>query len=406
MAELRTLRVVFFCFLVIFMEGFDIQAAGVAAPRLARDYALGPAQLGLFFSASAVGVLLFSIVGGILADRFGRKWVVVGSTFAFGLACLLTPICPDINSLVFVRFLTGAGLGAAMPVVIAMTSDHSPPERKKRYVGIVYCAISLGGACAAILSASPPFGADWRPVFYVGGILPMIIAITMAAWLPESRSRRRDGAPVADTGSWQDIIGLRNLPMTLALWIATFGTLTIMYLLVNWMPSMLDARGIHAADAALVQTQYNIGSTLAALLTGYLLDRKMIFSVPIVGYVILAGALTSVSVLPIDLTVGTVIGFMLGAGVTTGQTLLYAFAPLCYPAGVRNRGVGCAVAAGRLGTIFGPLFAGLLLSAGLTSAQVMLALLPIVGVTLATALAVSYCVSRPDADMAAQTASP
>lgn len=398
LAELQTLRVVFFCFLVIFMEGFDIQAAGVAAPRLAPAYALTAAQLGLFFSASAVGVFLFAMIGGILADRFGRKWVLIGATFGFGLTCLLTPICPDIESLVFVRFLTGAGLGAAMPIVIAMTSDHSPRSQKKRYVGIVYCAISLGGAFAAMIVASAVFGADWRPVFYVGGILPMIIAVTMVACLPESKARHLPGAAAADAGSWSDVVGVRKLPVTLVLWVATFGTLSVMYLLVNWMPSLLAARGISQADGAIIQMLYNLGSTVAALVVGYMLDREKVFSVPLFGYLILAGALTSLGTLSLDVTTGLIVGFLLGVGTTVGQTLLYAFAPLCYGAGVRNRGVGCAVAAGRLGTIFGPMLAGLLLTGGLTPAHVALALLPIVAVTLLAALAVSYFVSKQEPD--------
>ena len=191
--ELQTFRIVIFCFLVIMMEGFDIQAAGISAPKLAPALGLQPSQLGLFFSASAVGVLLFAAIGGILADRFGRKPVIIAATFAFGFFCLLTPQCTDISALVVVRFLTGAGLGAAMPVVIAMTSDHSPAAQKKRYVGIVYCSIAFGGMLAAGVVATGILGNGWSQVFYVGGVVPILIC-HRDDLLPAGVEARRRGA--------------------------------------------------------------------------------------------------------------------------------------------------------------------------------------------------------------------
>ena len=252
--------------------------------------------------------------------------------------------------------------------------------------------------------ASGVFGAEWRPVFYVGGIIPMLIAVAMIFYLPESKATQLAGVSGQDAGTWNDIIGMQKLPTTLTLWVATFGTLSVMYLLVNWMPSLLGSRGISRADGATIQMLYNLGSTVAAVVVGYALDQKKIFAVPVVGYVILGSALTALGMIDLNLAIGVVIGFFLGVGTTTGQTLLYAFAPLCYPAGVRNRGVGCAIAAGRLGTIFGPMLAGILLSSGLNSGQVALALLPIVAISLIAALGVSYIVSKPEKEVGLQRA--
>jgi len=384
LAELQTARVVLMCFLVIMLEGFDIQAAGVAAPKLAPAFGLTPAQMGTFFSASAVGVLLFAAIGGILGDRYGRKPVVIGATLAFGVACLLTPHCPNFSTLVIVRFLTGAGLGAAMPIVIAMTSDHSPASQKKRYVGIVYAAISLGGMICAGIMATGLLGADWRPIFYVGGVLPVAIAAAMVVYLPASRPKMAE--VVGTGGSWADIVGARALPLTLALWVATFLTLAAMYTFVMWLPSLLKARGVSGPDALIIQTLYNLGSTVAAFVVGYLLDRKLVYSVATVGYLLLAAGLIGLGTVALDLPSGMLIGFVVGVAVTTGQTLLYAFAPLGYPAAVRNRGVGCVVAAGRLGTIVGPFCAGLLLTWGLVAGQVLISLVPVVLLALIAAL--------------------
>lgn len=384
-AELKTARVAFFSFLVILSEGFDIQAAGIAAPKLAPALHLHPSQLGWFFSASAFGVLIFAALGGVLADRYGRKPVIVGATFVFGLFCLLTPFCHDITMLIAVRFLCGAGLGAAMPIVIAMTSDHSPASQKKLYVGIVYAAIALGGLCAAGVVATGILGNGWSQVFYVGGALPIVVSFFMLFFLPASK--RIVAPPGAPEGNyWVDVLGRKKIGLTLSLWFATFLTLAIMYLIVMWMPSLMGARGIPRAQGAIIQMMYNLGSVVTSAMTGYLLDKKLVYLVPTIGYLVLALSLAALGLAPLNLVLASCLAFLVGIGTATGQTLLYAFAPLGYSAPVRNRGTGSAVAAGRIGTIVGPLFAGLLLTAGLSSSGVMLVLVPIAIVALVMCL--------------------
>ena len=187
-------------------------------------------------------------------------------------------------------------------------------------------------------------------------------------------------------GNWSDILGASKLPITLTLWLATFLTLAVMYLCVLWMPTLLQQRGFSSTDALIIQTMYNLGSTIAAIIVGYLLDRRMAYSVATVGYIVLALGLYFLGAVALGLAFGMTTGFLVGIGTTTGQTLLYAFAPLCYPAAVRNRGVGCAVAAGRLGTIAGPMFAGVLQAAGLSAGMVLVWMIPAVAVALVACL--------------------
>jgi AAHS family 3-hydroxyphenylpropionic acid transporter len=137
---------------------------------------------------------------------------------------------------------------------------------------------------------------------------------------------------------------------------------------------------------------YNLGSTFAALTVGYALDRKHVFSVPVIGYLSLAAGLAYLGGMPIDLLGGAIAGFMLGAGVTAGQTLIYAFAPPCYPLPIRATGVGYVITAGRIGTMAGPFAAGLLLSSGMAVGQVLTILAPIALVTMAVALMIAQLV--------------
>jgi AAHS family 3-hydroxyphenylpropionic acid transporter len=378
--ELHTVRVLVLCALVILLEGFDLQAAGVSAPRLAPYFHLLPGQLGLFLGASAVGVFLSAALGGILADRFGRKPILVTGVALFGLASLATMFATGLGTLMVARFVTGLGLGAAMPIVIALASDHSPVEMKKRAVGFIYCAIPIGGLLSGVVMSIKGFGGDWRPVYLIGGLAPIIVVPMLALYVPKTTpGPRADGGPPvgAPVRASAGLFGHRQAGKTVSLWIATFSTLLVMYLLLGWMPSLLGAMGLSKQQAQYTQMAYNIGASMGAAAGGYLLDRKYLYSTPAVAYVALALLLGLLGFG--SLQVGTVlmVAFGVGAAVTVGQAVLYAFAPLCYEPAIRNTGVGATVAAGRLGTIAGPLLAGALLGGGRSASQVLIVMVPI-----------------------------
>ena len=172
--ELHTYRILLLCATVILLEGFDIQAAGVSAPKLSEAINLTSLGKGLFLGASAVGIFLSAILGGFLADKFGRRPVVISGVIIFGLFSLSTLLAEKLGTmiadsfmtgmgfelsttksvliaLIAARFMTGMGLGAAMPIAIAYASDHSPVNMKKRAVGFIYCAIPIGGLLSGVV---------------------------------------------------------------------------------------------------------------------------------------------------------------------------------------------------------------------------------------------------------------
>ncbi len=378
--ELHTVRVLVLCALVILLEGFDLQAAGVSAPRLAPYFHLLPSQVGLFLGASAIGVFLSAALGGVLADRVGRRPVLVVGVSLFGVASLSTMFATGLESLMAARFMTGLGLGAAMPVVIALASDHSPVEMKKRAVGFIYCAIPIGGLLSGVVMSLGSSSADWRPVYLVGGIAPIVAAPLLAFLVPKAAPLGRaasGGVGAPKVHALAGLLGREHAPTTVFLWIATFSTLLVMYLLLGWMPSLLGAMGLSKQDAQYTQMLYNIGASMGAAAGGYLLDRKFLYSTPGTAYVALALFLALLGSGVLHAGSALLVAFGIGAAVTVGQAVLYAFAPLCYDATIRNTGVGATVAAGRLGTIAGPLLAGSLLGGGRSAAHVLIVLVPI-----------------------------
>jgi AAHS family 3-hydroxyphenylpropionic acid transporter len=407
--ELKTYRVILLCALVILLEGFDIQAAGVSAPRLAPAFHLLPAQLGFFLGSSAIGIFLAAIFGGILADRIGRKPVIVAGVGLFGLFSLSTLLATSLPTLIAARFLTGLGLGSAMPSVIALASDHSPVEMKKRAVGFIYCAIPIGGMLSSVVMTMGLFGSSWRPVYLVGGLAPIVIVPLLAFLLPKKAPSPRAEARKTESQSGSALSGLLgrgNAATTLYLWLATFGTLLIMYLLLGWMPSLLVSMGLSRQNAQYVQMLYNLGSSIGAALAGYLLDKKFLYSTPAGAYFILAVFLGVFGFASLQFGSALIVAFGVGAGVTIAQAVLYAFAPLCYEDSIRNTGVGATVAAGRLGTIVGPILAGSLLGGGKTAAQVLIVLIPITVVSGFMSLLVVRMIKRRSAAKAQISPSP
>jgi MFS transporter, AAHS family, 3-hydroxyphenylpropionic acid transporter len=392
--ELNTYRVLVLCAIVILLEGFDIQAAGVSATKLTVAFNLAPFAKGIFLGASAVGIFISSVIGGILADRYGRRPIVVSGVIIFGLFSLSTLLAKELGTLIAARFMTGLGLGTAMPAVIAYASDHSPENMKKRAVGFIYCAIPIGGLLSGIVMQAGVFGSDWRPVYLVGGVVPMVVAPFLFL-LPKSLPKTRNcpESPASRINILSGLLGKGQLNITIFLWIATFGTLLVMYLLLGWMPSLLVAMGLSQSQSQYVQMIFNVGGSVGAATGGYLLDKKFLYLTPGVAYVALALLLAILGFSALDFHSALMAAFGVGAMVIVAQATLYAFAPLCYSPAIRNTGVGAAVAAGRLGTIAGPLLAGSLLGAGNTAADVLIVLIPI---TLASGIMTLFVVRMSD----------
>src|SRR6202047_1013514 len=168
-------RLLLTCAAVLFLDGFDTQAIGFVAPALAREWDVSKAALGPVFSAGLFGLMIGALLFGPLADRIGRKKIIVFSPLAFGIGTLVTSLVNDVNTLLAIRFLTGLGLGGAMPNTIALTSEFSPHRRRATMVMIMFCGFSVGAALGGFLAAAvvPQFG--WRSVFVVGGLAPLLL---------------------------------------------------------------------------------------------------------------------------------------------------------------------------------------------------------------------------------------
>lgn len=383
-AELQTSRprliaTISLCFLVALMEGLDLQAPGIAAQGMMSAFTMDKLHMGWVFSAGVLGMLPGAFIGGRLADRYGRKRVLMASVALFGLFSLATAIAWDYNSLIVARFLTGVGLGASLPNLIALTSEVAGPKLRGTAVSMMYCGVPLGAAGAALVGVND-LGIGWQLVFYIGGFVPLLIVPLLCFYLPESQAfSKAAGGTVNVTGL---LFKGGNAKPTLLLWVSFFFTLMITYILINWLPSLLMAQGFTKADSSWIVLSMQIGAAVGTLFLGALMDRVPAWVMSLVIYMGILSALAGLY-FSVSMAAMLVAGFVAGIFTTGGQSVLYALAPLYYPAIGRATGVGTAVAIGRIGAMSGPLVVGKMLALGTGSAGIFLACAP--GVVVAAA---------------------
>lgn len=362
------------CFAIAVLEGFDIQVLGVAAPRLAPEFRLTPQEMGWLFAISNIGLVIGASFGGWLADQVGRKPVFIGAVLAFGVFTFATAHAVDFTSLFAARLLVGLGFGAALPNMMAVAAEISMPNQRAATAAAVFCGMPLGGGTSALLTQLLPAGFDWRVLFIIGGVLPVLLVPALYFLLPETLHKSE--RVTARASVFNSLFSEGRAIPTLLLWLIFLPTLLILYLILNWLPTLVAANGLDRAVAPQASLAFNFASVAGALLFGRLVDR---FGAtwPLTGaYAALIVALVALGEsrqLPMVMALSAAAGFFLmGANYS-----LYGVAASYYPQSVRGTGSGASVAIGRVGAVFGPLLAGWLLGGGSTATNVVQYMAPI-----------------------------
>lgn len=376
-------RVFALCFVVVLLDGFDTAAIGYIAPSLIKEWNVARPALGPVLSAALFGLAFGALGSGPLSDRLGRRIVLIVSVLVFGAACLASAFSPTLEHLTVLRFVTGLGLGAAMPNAVTMMSEYCPDNRRATLTNLMFCGFPLGAAFGGFLAAwmIPQFG--WRSVLVLGGVAPLVLAALMLLMLPESaRYMIAKGQPVeriraalsrvssaaahaasfvmtehashaATTKSGIGLVLSRPFVVgSVMLWLAYFMGLVVFYALINWMPVLFKDAGMDPRTATLISALFPLGG-VGAVVFGVLMDRFNPNRVIAVGYV-----LTAIAVYAIGQAIGhvgllVVAVFVAGILMNTAQSSMPALAAAFYPTSGRATGVASMLGIGRFGGIAG-----------------------------------------------------
>ena len=401
-------RLLVLCGLCMILDGFDVQAMGYVAPALLEDWGIAKSALGPVFGAGLLGLMLGALLFGALADRVGRRPVLLGCALMFASGMLATAAVGTLPQLIALRFLTGLGLGGIMPNAMALAGEYSPARRRASLMMLISCGFTAGALLGGLLAAwlIPTHG--WRSVFIVGGVAPLLLWLPMWRGLPESAKflllRDRAGQAGAwlrkmepslpDGARWRlDELPAPRNPVaelfrgglarrTLLLWLLSFLNLIVLYFLSNWMPSLLRAQGLDMRHALLAGSMLQLGGVIGTLAFGYGIDRLGFRRV--LPPCFLAAALGLWLLGRAEGEAMWLYALLFGAGfsIIGAQPAVNALAASAYPTSLRATGVGWSLGIGRVGSVLGPWLGGVLI--GLAWSQAALfALLALVALASA-----------------------
>lgn len=383
--------IIVICAIVAMVDGFDTQSIALAAPAIAKDFGVAASSFGLIFGVGLFGGLVGAVIGGLLGDRFGRKPVLIASIAVVAIGALITPSTTTETALFFVRFLTGLGLGGALPGVISLTGEYAQLRRRAATVALMFCGFPLGAVVGGLASSVliPKLG--WQSIFWVGGIVPVILIPIVALALPESvrfLAKRTDKSALAkvlsrlglDPSLAPSVVPAPDearapLPSlftqgravgTVMLWVILLLSLLMTYFLTNWIPIIATQNGLSTRIAILGAVMLNLGSIIGSIVLGRFVRKRPAATI-VVGYVVGAIAVVAIGQAAHSAPGLLVTCFLAGFFGIGAQLCTVGVCATFYTDALRATGVGSAVGVARLGAILGPVIGGVLLAAGVAT---------------------------------------
>jgi MFS transporter, AAHS family, 4-hydroxybenzoate transporter len=407
-------------FLLVLTDGYDFSAPGFAAPSLIKAWHIeNLAVLGPVFSASLVGIAIGAPLFGYAADRVGRRRPLIVGALIFALFTLIATQASSVFELLVLRFLAGIGIGAVMPISIALNTEYAPRRLRATLVTIMFSGLSFGVGLPGLVSAwlVPTHG--WQIIFWIGGLIPLVIVAYLAFALPESAKylatrQGREGEIAATLREVAPGLVLPANPRFVAsektssgksvfrqlfagdlavktplLWLLFTAAGMVLYFIQSWLPTLLGTVGVPPAHAALATTLFQVGSLAGTFALGLPIDRygmwpltiALALAVPVVACLGLPGLSEPVLMTLLFVCGGLIIG---------GQNALNAVAGMIFPSSVRANGLGTCFAVVRLGMMFGTIAGGLLIAAKLPISRLFL----IAAAPMALAAIAAYFLAR------------
>jgi benzoate transport len=379
------------CFLMNCLDGMDVLIISYAAPAVAKDWGISPAALGTVFSAGLFGMTLGTLFLAPLADKIGRKTIIIISGLIMGICIFLTSYSTNITQLLVYRFISGLGIGSMLASTATLTAEYTPNKYRDFWVSFVVAGYPVGAVLSGLVAAKVIPQEGWQQMFRIAGILSILSVPLTYFFLSESIEFYLKYQPQNALQKLNKILvklkvdALASLPPhsrikskipvdqllkseyrkpTLQLWLALFMAFASLYFLSSWIPKLASDAGLALNLAIYAGTVYNLGAFFGIISQGYF-SSKFGLKKTIGVILICTGLLMACFGFFVGSKFILIVFAFLGFGIQGGFVGLYALSARLYPAEFRTTGVGWAMGAGRFGGIVGPLVAGLLISAGI-----------------------------------------
>lgn len=380
------------CFLLNMLDGADLLVMSFVAPVLSHEWAIAPANLGVIFSASLAGMAGGCLLIAPLADRFGRRPLIIGALAVVAVAMVLSSRVHSVEAMVLVRFVVGLGVGTIGVTMTAMASEFAPSRYQDFAVGFVQAGWPFGSIITAFLTVTllPEYG--WRTVLLAIGILSLGLLLVALVLMPESinfllrsqpanaleranklgaRLGRKHIVALPTKPEAATRIGLLHLfddgrlRSGLILWAAVALGYFVLYFAINWIPELTTRAGLLVDQAIYAGATYNLGAFLGTSVMGWLAVR---FALPRVIALFFFGSAAAMLVfgnVPMPLALTLFSALVVGVTVQGGFNGFWALSARFYPTDIRSTGIGWSMGVGRIGAVLGPLFGGYLVEADL-----------------------------------------
>jgi AAHS family 4-hydroxybenzoate transporter-like MFS transporter len=386
------------CAFTMFTNGYDLQVLALTVPSLAQEWTLDPSSFGAALASANVGIVLAATCLAPLGDRFGRRTLLMVALSLGGIATLATATAGSPFGFAFWRLLTGIGVGMNIPNANAWTSEYSPARARATYLVLMNAAIAAGSVVAGVIAPTILVTWGWRGTFIIGGVAPLLTAAVIYFVTPESLkfllARRPQDARIAtilkriapefdaarlrrpDLERRQPnatVFALLQSPFrarTLVLWTIMLVNLFTMYVLISWLPTLLQSAGWSLDSAVRGAVLIPAGGVAGGMLLSFFLNRKQTKSALLSAYLLSGVCLALFEIVPSG-PAWTLMLLIIGGGISGSQLALNALSTAYYPAAIKATGMSWVGVVGNVGSIIAPFYGGWLIARGVPSIHIL-----------------------------------
>lgn len=398
-----------------FLDGFDVLAIAFTATNISKEFGLSKTEFGVLVSAGLAGMVAGSMLLAPLADKWGRRPILLLSVSFSAVGLLISGLSTSPEILGISRTLTGLGVGGILVGTNVITSEYSSKKWRSFAISVYAAGFGIGAMIGGMIAKSLQATYSWHSVYFAGAAMTAIVLLVLWLWLPESidylNSKQPQNAKqrlnqiaqrLGFSGEWElvssvaenkvklpisQLFSEKYLRSTLLLWLSFFAIMFCFYFISSWTPALLKEAGMSVEESINVGMMISLGGAAGSLLYGLIASRWSARGVLMFFTVASSAAIVVFILSSANLALAMVLGVVVGALINGCISGLYTINPATYDADIRNTGVGWAIGAGRAGSVLAPTVAGMLLDAGWEKQGLYIA---VAGVMLIATIALAF----------------